>query len=92
MLMKKNIKPGKIKPFLFLNIFFIFLFSFSELSSNDNLEGTYTDIRILDKISSKNISIKLINGEEIKHKDAKDAAINLGLDAVVVEGVLDVIR
>ena len=26
------------------------------------------------------------------HKDAKDAAINLGLDAVVVEGVLDVIR
>ena len=69
MLMKKNIKPGKIKPFLFLHIFFIFLFSFSELSSNDDLEGTYTDIRILDKISSKNISIKLINGEEIKHKD-----------------------
>ena len=26
------------------------------------------------------------------HKDAKDAAINLGLDAVVVEGVLDAIR
>ena len=69
MLMKKNIKPGKIKLFLFLHIFFIFLFSFSELSSNDDLEGTYTDIRILDKISSKNISIKLINGEEIKHKD-----------------------
>ena len=26
------------------------------------------------------------------HKDAKDAALNLGLDAVVVEGVLDVIN
>ena len=69
MLMKKNIKPGKIKPFLFLHIFFIFLFLFSESSSNDDLEGTYTDVRILDKISSKNISIKLINGEEVKHKD-----------------------
>ena len=67
--MKKNIKPGKIKPFLFLHIFFIFLFLFSESSSNDDLEGTYTDVRILDKISSKNISLKLINGEEVKHKD-----------------------
>jgi len=67
--MKKNIKPGKIKPFLFLHIFLIFLFLFSESSSNDDLEGTYTDVRILDKISSKNISIKLINGEEVKHKD-----------------------
>tara|TARA_Y100001970_G_scaffold290047_1_gene422348 strand:- start:102 stop:503 length:402 start_codon:yes stop_codon:yes gene_type:complete len=67
--MKKNIKPGKIKPFRFLHIFFVFLFLLSESSSNDDLEGTYTDVRILDKISSKNISIKLINGEEVKHKD-----------------------
>ena len=69
MLMKKNIKPGKIKSYLFLHIFLVLLFLFTDLNSNDDLEGTYTDIRILDKISSKNISIKLINGEEVKHKD-----------------------
>ena len=67
--MKKNIKPGKIKSYLFLHIFLVLLFLFTDLNSNDDLEGTYTDIRILDKISSKNISIKLINGEEVKHKD-----------------------
>ena len=34
-----------------------------------NLEGAYTDIKVLDKISSKNTLINLKNGEEIKHKD-----------------------
>ena len=31
--------------------------------------GNKTDIKILDKISSKNELIKLINGEEIVYKD-----------------------
>ncbi len=69
MLMKKNIKPGKIKFYLFFHIFLVFLFLFSDLNSDDDLEGVFTDIRILDKISSKNTSIKLINGEETRHKD-----------------------
>ena len=69
MLMKKNIKPGKIKFYLFFHIFLVFLFLFSDLNSDDDLEGVFTDIRILDKISSKNTSIKLINGEESRHKD-----------------------
>ena len=69
MLMKKNIKPGKIKFYLFFYIFLVFLFLISDLNSDDDLEGAYTDIRILDKISSKNTSIKLINGEETRHKD-----------------------
>ncbi len=68
MLLKKNIKVGKVKIYLFLIILnFIFLIS---LNSNSNeLEGNYTDIKILDKISSKNTLIKLKNGEEKKYKD-----------------------
>ena len=38
------------------------------ISAND-LEGNYTNIKILDKISSKNSSVKLKNGEETKFKD-----------------------
>ena len=37
--------------------------------AEDNLLGSYTDIKVLDKISSKNILIKLKNGENKRHKD-----------------------
>ena len=67
MLFKKNIKPGKIKLNLFILILFLII-SF-DLNSNENLEGNFTDIKVLDKISSKNILIKLKNGEDIKYKD-----------------------
>ena len=33
------------------------------------MEGKETYIKVLDKISSKNILVKLANGEDIKHKD-----------------------
>ena len=36
--------------------------------SGQNHEGSYTNIKILDKISSKNILVKLKNGEAKKHK------------------------
>tara|TARA_Y100001958_G_C21001124_1_gene384868 strand:- start:280 stop:597 length:318 start_codon:yes stop_codon:yes gene_type:complete len=39
------------------------------LFATDNLEGNFTAIKILDKISSKNTLIKLKNGNEIKYKD-----------------------
>tara|TARA_B100001057_G_scaffold214908_1_gene215162 strand:+ start:134 stop:451 length:318 start_codon:yes stop_codon:yes gene_type:complete len=39
------------------------------LQSQNNLEGNYTDIKILDKISSKNTLIKLKNGEIKKFQD-----------------------
>ena len=69
MLRKKNIKPGIINfNFFQLIIIFFLIFSFNNVYGN-NLEGGYTDIKILDKISSKNILIKLKNSEEIKHKD-----------------------
>ena len=68
MLLKKNIKLGKIS-FNFTIILFLFLSSFKHLKSETNLEGNFTDIKVLDKISSKNTLVKLINGEEKKYKD-----------------------
>tara|TARA_B100000683_G_scaffold49975_1_gene47398 strand:- start:647 stop:1054 length:408 start_codon:yes stop_codon:yes gene_type:complete len=69
MLLKKNIKVGKINfnSFLFYLIFIFLMFQNFTLA--ENLEGTYTDIKILDKISSKNTLINIKNGDEIKYKD-----------------------
>ena len=69
MLLKKNIKFGKIKNNLLFFIVLLSLFFFLNLESANNLEGSFTDIKILDKISTKNTLVKLKNGEEIKHKD-----------------------
>ncbi len=69
MLLKKNIKAGKIKHNLLFFILLLSLFIFSNLKSSSNLEGNYTDIKVLDKISTKNTLVKLKNGEEVKHKD-----------------------
>ena len=69
MLQKKNIKPGKSSiSFLSFVFLFVFFISFQSFSSN-NLEGTHTVIKILDKISSKNKRIKLQNDKEIIFKD-----------------------
>ena len=69
MVLKKNTQVGKNN---FKLIYLVFLFYFcSVLNSNakSNLEGTFTDIKILDKISSKNTLLKIKNGELIKFKD-----------------------
>ena len=69
MFLKKNIKVGKIRLNLFiLNLIIFLLFTFKVISEN-YLEGVYTNIKVLDKISSKNISIKIKNGKEIIYKD-----------------------
>ena len=65
--MIKNIKVGKNNINLFILI--LLLFIISNNSYADNLEGTFTSIKVLDKISSKNILVNLKNGEETKHKD-----------------------
>ena len=69
MLLKKNIEVGKNN----FSIFFIILiqfFIFDSYSYSENkLEGKFTNIQVLDKISSKNVLLKLKNGEETKHKD-----------------------
>ena len=67
MQLKKNIRLGKIRSNLFILI--LFLITSFDTYSSDNLEGSFTDIKILDKISSKNILIKLKNGEDTIYKD-----------------------
>ena len=51
MQLKKNIKAGKINITFYLSFFFLIIFVFSNLKAESNLEGNYTDIKILDKIS-----------------------------------------
>ena len=68
MQLKKNTKVGKNNLKLKLIIFFYFSLS-SIAFSQSNLEGTYIDIKILDKISSKNTLLKLKNGDLISFKD-----------------------
>ena len=67
MVLKKNILVGKNSYFLYLLIFFFLFTSISH--SNIQLEGSFTEIKILDKISSKNTSLKLKNGQLLKFKD-----------------------
>ena len=61
---KKNIILGKIdyyKIFIFLIFLFITELSFA---SQDNLEGNFLEIEILDKVSSKNTNLILLIGKE----------------------------
>ena len=68
MLLKRNTKPGKVN-LIHLNFFLIFiLFSFN-LKADDSIKNTHTNIKVLDKISSKNTLVILENGIEFKHKD-----------------------
>ena len=68
MQLKKNIKVGNnLNLFLFIYLFTIFL-TF-KISAEINLDGSNTDIKILDKISSKNELIRLVNNKEYVYKD-----------------------
>ena len=69
MVLKRNTQVGKNN---FKLIYLVFLFYFCLVlnsTAKSNLEGTFTDIKILDKISSKNTLLKIKNGELIKFKD-----------------------
>ena len=69
MVLKRNTQVGKNN---FKLIYLVFLFYFCLVfnsNSKSNLEGNFTDIKILDKISSKNTLLKLKNGELKKFKD-----------------------
>ena len=68
MQLKKNIKVGnKLNLFLFIYLFIVFI-TF-KTSAEINLNGKNTDIKILDKISSKNELVRLVNDEEFIYKD-----------------------
>ena len=64
--MIKNITVGKISIVL---IFLASLFQFNYVKSYEGLIGKNTSIKILDKISSKNELIILVNKEELIYKD-----------------------
>ena len=65
----KNIKVGNLNKILSNLIICASLFIINDVKSEDNLVGQYTNVKILDKISSKNELIKLINGKELVYKD-----------------------
>ncbi len=72
---QKNTKVGKVNFFInFLLIFFYFNIN-SISSEKDEVMKKYTQIKILDKISSKNVSLKLINGENFKYADLQIKSI-----------------
>ena len=55
--LKRNIKVGLIKILFLLSLI-------SPGNSETNLKGNFTEIKILNKISSKNVSLELKNNEE----------------------------
>ena len=66
---KKNILVGNNK-FSFYLFFILVSFFFTNFSiAKDITESSFTDIKILDKISSKNTLVKLKNGELTNFKD-----------------------
>ena len=67
MLQKKNIRPGKNR--FYISIFFFVFCIFNQCFSSNNLEGSHTVVKILDKISSKNNKLELQNNKEIIFKD-----------------------
>ena len=69
MVLKKNTLAGKNNLKLIFLVFLFYFFLFFNVNSQTNLEGAFTEIKILDKISSKNTLIKLKNGELKQFKD-----------------------
>ena len=63
MQLKKNTLAGKNNFILILLVCFFYFNLIINSYSQITLEGSFTDIKILDKISSKNTSVKLKNGE-----------------------------
>ena len=69
MLLIKSTKAGNLNKFLFIIVVCIFAFKISHAQTENNTIGIKTDIKILDKISSKNELVNLTNGEELIYKD-----------------------
>ena len=66
---KRNILAGNNKFNFYLFIFLVHLFLINPSFAKDDIEGSFTDLKILDKISSKNTLVKLKNGELITFKN-----------------------
>ena len=70
MQLKRNINPGKIKSKIF-SYFILFLFIFIEnvVSQSNSSEPKFVEIKILDKVSSKNSKLILKIGEEKQYEN-----------------------
>ncbi len=69
MVLIKSIQAGKNNFKLIFLLILIYCSLVFNSYSQSNLEGVFTDIKILDKISSKNTLLKLKNGELKEFKD-----------------------
>ena len=67
--LKKNTQAGKTNFKIYCLTLLFYIFFLSNTYSQNSLEGSFVDIKILDKISSKNSLIKLKNGELFRFKD-----------------------
>ncbi|MDC2996419.1 DUF2155 domain-containing protein [Candidatus Pelagibacter sp.] len=61
MKLRKNIQLGKINLLVF---FFLIVFSNNLFSDEKNLSGNFVELKVLDKVSSKNYTINIKIGEE----------------------------
>ena len=66
---KRNILAGNNKFYFYIFIFLIYFLLINLSFAKNDTEGSFTDLKILDKISSKNTLLKLKNGELITFKD-----------------------
>ena len=65
--LKRNTRSGKVN-FLFFLIYFFLINLSSPLVANENNEGKFVEIKILDKVSSKTDLLRLNIGEEFRFK------------------------
>ena len=72
---QKNTKLGKVNFLIYFLLIFFYFTTNSISSDKDEVIKKYTKIKILDKISSKNISVNLINGENFKYSDLQIKSI-----------------
>ncbi|MDA9753453.1 DUF2155 domain-containing protein [Candidatus Pelagibacter sp.] len=70
MLLIRNIKAGNLIKFILICFLLsLFLIKLSQANVDNNIFNIKTDIKILDKISSKNELVNLHNGKEFIYKD-----------------------
>ena len=65
----KSIRVGNLNKFIIIIAICIVSLKMSYAVSEKDIDGVKTDIKILDKISSKNELVHLINGDELIYKD-----------------------
>jgi len=71
----KNIKIGIVSYLKFIIIFFTIILSLNSAEELSLLEGDFVEIKILDKVSSKNELLKIKIGKNIKYKDISIKAL-----------------